>query len=193
MNTVSLSYNKDVISSKHVTAVIGVTFFVLATSLGAYVRIPVPGSPVPITLQTFFVLLSGAVLGRRLGSVSQLGYILLGAIGLPVFQGAGVGMSYLAGPTGGYIVGFMVAAWTVGSLARSENISMARLIAVFTAGSLIIYAFGTAWLVYLYRIDIAHALSVGVLPFIPADVAKVSLAALLFSKIASRSKALFSA
>jgi biotin transport system substrate-specific component len=106
-----LPYNKEFISSKKAVAAIGVTFFVLATALSAYVRIPVPGSPVPITLQTFFVLLAGAVLGRKLGAASQIGYVILGAVGLPIFQGAGYGIAYLFGPTGGYLMGFAAAAY----------------------------------------------------------------------------------
>ena len=86
MNSV-MALRTNVISNKAINAVIGVAFFIIATTLGAYIRIPVPGTPIPITLQTFFVVLSGAVLGSRLGLFSQAGYIFLGAIGLPVFQG----------------------------------------------------------------------------------------------------------
>ena len=90
---------KEVILDKTLCRVMGVLTFVILTSLGAFVRIPLPFSPVPITLQTFFVLLSGALLGSNLGTISQLSYLLLGASGLPVFTGAGSGLFYLLGPT----------------------------------------------------------------------------------------------
>ena len=110
----SLDYNKDIVNNRKLTAVIGVVFFILATALGAYIRIPVHGSPVPITLQTFFVLLAGAVLGKKLGFYSQAGYLLAGISGLPMFQGTSLGISYLLGPTGGYLIGFMACAFITG-------------------------------------------------------------------------------
>lgn len=188
-----LPYNKEFISSKKAVAAIGVTFFILATALGAYVRIPVPGSPVPITLQTFFVLLAGAVLGRKLGAASQIGYLLLGAAGLPVFQGAGCGIASLVGPTGGYLIGFAAAAYAVGYLSRPAKPGMARSIAIFSAGSIIIYAFGAAWLVFLYKVQPSYAISIGVLPFIAGDVTKILLAAAVGSAIARRANTVFSA
>ena len=188
-----LPYNKEFISSKRAVAAIGVTFFVLATALSAYVRIPVPGSPIPITLQTFFVLLAGAVLGRKLGAASQIGYVLLGAAGLPVFQGAGYGIASLFGPTGGYLMGFVAAAYAVGYLSRSAKPGIARSIAIFSVGSMIIYAFGAAWLVFLYKVQPAHAISIGVLPFIAGDITKILLAAVISSAIARRANTVFSA
>lgn len=183
----TLTHTKEIAAGKSLTAFIGVVFFVLATALGAYVRIPVPGSPVPITLQTFFVILSAAVLGLRLGLVSQISYIALGIFGVPVFHSGA-----MLGPTGGYIVGFAAAACVVGYLARLRSTSAAYAMAIFAAGSLVIYAFGAAWLVYLYGINIAGAVSVGILPFIPGDVAKILLAAIIYSGISRRAKALFS-
>lgn len=181
MHTYDLTYNKDIITGKKASAAIGVAFFVLATMLGSYVRIPVAGSPVPITLQTFFVLLAGAVLGRRLGAASQIGYIMLGAAGIP----------YLLGPTGGYIAGFVAAAYAVGYLTRSTKPSMARLIASFAAGSMIIYFFGALWLMYSYKMSASLAFSAGVLPFIPGDAAKVLLAAVIYSGISKRADQIF--
>ena len=189
----ALTYNKDIITSKKLTAVIGVAFFVLATILGAYVRIPVMGSPVPITLQTFFVILSGAVLGRKLGSISQISYILLGVIGLPVFQGASFGAAYLAGPTGGYLIGFVAAAYLTGRLAAFAKRTIGHAIAVFAAGSLIILACGALWLASLYGAGLKSSIAIGVLPFIPGDLAKILAAAVIFSAIAKRSNRIFSA
>ena len=191
--THSLPYNTEIIIGKKAVASIGVAFFVLVTALGAFVRIPIAGSPVPITLQTFFVLLSGAVLGRRLGAVSQAVYLALGAMGLPIFQGSSFGMAYLTGPTGGYLVGFAAAAYVVGLLTAGARPSMTRYVASFAAGSLIIYACGASWLAYLYKMNFGSAVSAGVLPFVPGDIVKALLAAAIYSRIAGRSRQLFSA
>ena len=187
-----LCYKREVVNGKALVAVIGVLFFILATALGAYVRIPIAGSPVPITLQTFFVILSGAVLGKRLGLYSQLGYILLGSMGLPIFQGAAFGVSSLLGPTGGYLAGFAVAAYLVGRLTNGVSDTRRALLS-FAIGSLVIYAFGVSWLVYIYRVNLMHAISIGMLPFIPGDIVKISFAAIIYSRISQRSKSVFSA
>ncbi|MCX5667066.1 MAG: biotin transporter BioY, partial [Candidatus Omnitrophica bacterium] len=139
-NTMALRANT--ISNKAVDAVIGVTFFIIATTLGAYIRIPVPGTPIPITLQTFFVVLSGAVLGSRLGLFSQAGYILLGAMGLPVFQGYAFGMAHILGPTGGYLIGFMAASFLVGKILEKESRNLFKITASFLIGNVILYTLG---------------------------------------------------
>lgn len=188
----SLAYDVDIITGKRLTAVIGVLFFILATALGAYVRIPVPGSPVPITLQTFFVLLSGAILGARLGLISQVGYLLLGVLGVPVFQGAAFGIAGLLGPTGGYIIGFAFAAVLVGASMRHERPGILRIVTAFSLGSLAIYAFGAAWLIYVYKMPPAGAISLGILPFVPGDIVKVCTATAIYSSISCRAKSIFS-
>lgn len=189
----SLVYNKDIINNKKLTAAIGVLFFILATALGAYVRIPVHGSPVPITLQTFFVLLAGAVLGKKLGFYSQAGYILAGISGLPIFQGAPIGVSYLLGPTGGYLIGFMICAFITGLIIDSAKQNIVSIIAVFALGSLIIYASGIAWLVCIYKMNLMNAISAGALPFVPGDMAKIVIASAIYLKISKRSRQIFSA
>lgn len=178
----NLTYNKELISRKGAVAAIGVVFFVLATALGAYVRIPVPGSPVPITLQTFFVLLAGAALGKRLGTISQVAYIALAS---------SLGLVSVLGPTGGYLIGFMIAAYAVGLVAGSGHCNLARAAAAFSLGSVIIYGAGAAWLVLAYKMTFANAFSLGVLPFIPGDLAKVMLAALIYSGISNRTHKVF--
>ena len=187
-----LGYNKDIINNTAVNAVIGVIFFVLATTLGAYVRIPVPGTPIPITLQTFFVILSGAVLGKRLGVCSQLGYLLLGACGLPVFQGYSSGMAHILGPTGGYLIGFVLASAFVGKMTEPHDLKAYRVIAAFLIGNIILYSLGMLWLIFLYNIDFLKAFSIGALPFIPVEAAKIIIAVLIYSSISRRSKTIFS-
>lgn len=189
----SLGYDKDITNNSKLTAVIGVVFFILATALGAYIRIPVHGSPVPITLQTFFVLLAGAVLGKKLGFYSQAGYLLAGISGLPMFQGTSLGISYLLGPTGGYLIGFMACAFITGLIIDSAKSNIVYIIAVFALGSLIIYASGILGLVYIYKMNLTNAIAAGALPFIPGDIAKIVIASAIYSKISRRSRQIFSA
>jgi len=189
-NAVALRAN--IINNRTMDAVIGVTFFIIATTLGAYIRIPVPGTPVPITLQTFFVVLSGAVLGSRLGLCSQIGYILLGAIGLPVFQGYASGIAHIFGPTGGYLAGFMAASFLIGKILEKESRNIFKIVASFAIGNFTLYALGTLWLMLIYRISFANAILIGVLPFFTIELAKIFLAAVIYSKISHRSKAIFS-
>ena len=189
-NTIAL--RAHAVSNKTVDAVIGVTFFILATTLGAYIRIPVPGTPVPITLQTFFVVLSGAVLGSRLGLFSQIGYILLGAIGIPVFQGYAFGATHIFGATGGYLIGFMAASFLAGKILEKESQDLFRIAASFAISNIVLYTSGVLWLMLIYRIGFINALAIGVLPFFTVELAKIFLAAVLYSKISHRSKAIFS-
>ncbi|MDD5496167.1 MAG: biotin transporter BioY [Candidatus Omnitrophica bacterium] len=183
---------RELISDKNICAVIGVLFFMAATTLGAYVRIPLQGSPVPITLQTFFVILSGAVLGRRFGTYSQFGYVALGMSGLPLFQGVGAGMAYLMGPTGGYLMGFILASYLIGRMINTGGSGMKNIMISFIAGDLLIHSLGTLWLICIYRIDVARALSIGMFAFIPGEIVKISAAAIIFSRISGRSEKIFS-
>jgi biotin transport system substrate-specific component len=188
----AMALRANIISNKTIDAVIGVTFFIIATTLGAYIRIPVPGTPVPITLQTFFVVLSGAVLGSRLGLFSQAGYILLGVIGLPVFQGYASGMAHVFGSTGGYLIGFMAASFLTGKMLEKDGRNLLSVTASLAIGSVIIYTPGILWLMLLYRISFVNAIMIGVLPFFTIELVKVFLAAVVYSKISHRSKAIFS-
>jgi len=188
----AIALRANVISNKTVDAVIGVTFFIIATALGAYIRIPVPGTPVPITLQTFFVVLSGAVLGGRLGLFSQAGYVFLGAVGLPVFQGYASGMAHILGPTGGYLAGFMAASFLVGKILEKDSRNLLKITASFAAGNAVLYTLGILWLMLIYRISFVNAILIGVLPFFTIELAKIFLAAVMYSKISHRSKTIFS-
>ncbi|MCH7819743.1 MAG: biotin transporter BioY, partial [Candidatus Marinimicrobia bacterium] len=95
--------------SEAVRTVVLVGGFALLTALGALIRIPLPFTPIPITLQTFFVLLAGAMLGSKRGTLSQMVYVFAGAAGIPIFAGMSSGLALLAGPTGGFLAGFLLA------------------------------------------------------------------------------------
>ena len=99
------------------------SLFAALIAVGAYIKIPIPFSPVPITLQVFFIFLAGAMLGARWGTLSVIVYLLLGIVGLPVFSGGASGLGVLLGPTGGYLIGFVVAAFLVGTLCEKKGTS----------------------------------------------------------------------
>lgn len=156
--------------------------FALLTAVAAQVRIALPFTPVPITGQTFAVLLSGAALGATWGSASQLLYVLLGAVGLPFYAGGDSGWNVVTGATGGYLIGFIVAAFVVGSLAeRHQDRTVACSIPAFLTGSLTIYAVGVPWLYYAADSITSGqaALAAGFTPFIAGDLIKVAAAGLL--------------
>lgn len=152
---------------------LGVWVAVIGTAAGAFVRVPVPGSPVPVTLQTYFVLIAGALLGWKLGSLSQFIYVVLGGIGLPLFAGGATGGLYLFGPTGGYLLGFFIAALLIGRVMSVESPSTLRAALAMTAGSLVIYLFGAAHLAFGWGLGVERAILGGVLPFLAGDAVKI--------------------
>ena len=152
-----------------------------ATGLAAKVRIPLPFTPVPITMQTFLVLISGVILGRRWGGLSQIMYVGIGVLGLPWFAG-----SSIFGPTGGYLIGFILAAFFLGHVIDTyihlRNFTSLLLLMSFTC-LFLIYIPGLIHLgFYLYLIKgsfpgFMPILSMGFFPFIPGALIKISLAA----------------
>lgn len=154
-----------------------ITAGALLVAILAQVRIPLPFTPVPLTGQTFAVLLVGAALGSRRGLASLSFYSLVGALGLPVFAGGAAGAAYAFGPTGGYLLGFIVAAYVTGLLAeRGLERSLRTSILPFLFGTVIIYALGAAWLAFF--VGPTSAIAQGVLPFMPGDIIKLVLAAI---------------
>ena len=146
------------------------------TALAARVEIPLPWTPVPVTGQTFAVLLSGAVLGARRGFLAQLLYLGEGAAGLPVFAGGAAGIVKILGPTGGYLMAFPLAAAITGVLAeRGWDRRFLTTYAALLLGSAVIFASGLLWLSRFVPAD--HLAAVGLLPFIPGDLLKSALAA----------------
>lgn len=165
-----------------------ILMFAAGTGLGAFVRVYVPFTPVPLTLQTFFVLASGVVLGARWGAVSQAVYLAGGLLGLPIFAGGAMGAAYLMGPTGGYLVGFLPAALFVGAAYRrveKKRHPAARYALILAAAILIIHACGCLHLSRVCGLSIGDALRAGSLPFIPGDVIK---AAAVFSLMCWRKR-----
>ncbi|NKQ54842.1 biotin transporter BioY [Amycolatopsis sp. K13G38] len=147
------------------------------TGLAAQIAVPVPGSPVPMTGQTFAALLVGAALGWRRGAASMLLYLLVGAAGVPWFQHGTAGM---AGASAGYIVGFVLAGALVGALAgRGGDRTPLRTAGTMVLGNLAIYVVGVSWLMAATGMGLGTALDKGVAPFLIGDAVKIVLAAAL--------------
>ncbi|MGF6231685.1 biotin transport system substrate-specific component [Inquilinus ginsengisoli] len=156
---------------------------VLGTALMALsAKIQVPFFPVPMTMQTAVVLLIGGAYGWRLGGLTMLAYLAEGFAGLPVFAGLAAGPAYFAGPTAGYLAGFVASAALMGlAVERGWTSSLIGMAAAVTVASLIPFVTGLAWLAVL--VGPAAAISAGLVPFIPAAILKGALAGLLLAKI----------
>ena len=181
--------SKEITVNKKVCRWLAVTAFIVLTALSAFVRIPLPFTPVPLTLQTLFVLFSGAFLGRRLGVFTQTGYLLLGLTGFQVFTGSGSGSLYLLGPTGGYVIGFVLASFLAGGLFSQARHSWGNTFLRFLCADFIILFSGMIWFKVSLSCSLTQAFMLAFLPFVPGDLLKVILATSIFNRTHSRIKA----
>lgn len=150
--------------------------FSLLTALAAQIVIPV--GPVPITAQTFAVLLTGALLGSRLGAMAMIFYLIEGAAGLPFFYGGHGGLGHLFGPTGGYLVAFPAAAFVTGAFAENGwDKRFITSVVAMAVGSVIIILTGWAWFSIVMQTSPMTAFQISVVKFIPGDIIKILLAA----------------
>ena len=182
----------EVMASVPARRIFAVMTFAMLTAFSAHVAAPLPGTAVPVSLQTLMVLLSGLLLGPALGAAAQTAYLMAGAAGLPVFA-AGLGVPYLFGPTGGYLLAFPAAAAVAGAVAaRAGGSAGARAVVLLLAcvlATLTVYAGGMAQLTLLTG-DPAGAFRMGVLPFLAGDLAKIVFAVVIALKIRRRTLAL---
>src|SRR5438067_8262099 len=152
--------------------------FSLLTALAAQVAIPLPWTPVPITGQTFAVLLTGALLGSRLGALAMIAYLIEGASGLPFFAGGMAGLAHLLGPTGGYLIAFPAAAFITGAFAEHGwDRRFFTAAAAMAIGSVLIILSGWAWFSIVMRTSPTLVLFDTIIKFIPGDIIKIALAA----------------
>lgn len=183
METFESAVDKSTIRSEQsaLYQLLGIGAFALATAVGA--RLEIPHQPVPYTLQTLFVLLSGAFLGARNGAISQLLYLAAGALGAPVFSMGGFGLGWLLGPTGGYLLAFPAAAALVGYLVRAQRTLLWAFIAM-AIGMTIIFISGTIQLHTVAFKNWTNAFVSGFLVFSWWDVIKLSAAAMIYHEAA---------
>lgn len=161
-----------------------ISMFVVLIAICSWIAIP---AVVPFTLQTFAVFLTCGLLGWKRGLVSVLIYLLMGSIGLPVFSNFQAGFGVLLGPSGGYLIGFVFTALTMGLCTRLLGSKTWALAIAMLLGLLVCYAFGTAWFMLVYGsgsgYSLAAALALCVLPFILPDLIKISIALLLVKRL----------
>lgn len=167
-----------------------VALFTVVIAVCSWITIP---AAVPFTLQTFAIFAACALLGGKLGLYAVCLYILLGAVGVPVFSGFGAGLGTLLGPTGGYILGFVFTALAMWGVEAKFGRKPAALVAGMVTGLILCYAFGTAWFMVVYArangaIGLGAALSMCVIPFILPDCVKIALAMLVAAHLRPRLK-----
>ncbi len=157
-----------------------VGLFTSLTAIMAQLTVKIPFSPVPITGQILAVCLSGAILGSKCGTASQVIYLLLGLFGVPVFSGFNAGPGYVLGPTGGYLVSFPIAAFVIGSIIeRRKQTTVGMMLVAMLAGLTACYAIGTAWLGAVLKLSPGKALIAGIGWYLPLDIIKVSFASFI--------------
>ncbi len=173
--------SERVLPRSRVNSLILVVAAAAVTALAAQWEIHLPFTPVPITGQTFAVLLTGAALGARLGAAGQTLYVGLGAVGLPIYAGGAGGWDEArATGTSGYLIGFIAAAALVGYMAeRRQDRTFATMFTAFIAGSFVIYLFGVIGLVIIFDMTVTEAIVAGVIPFVFGDIIKAAAAGLL--------------
>lgn len=154
----------------------------MAAVTAVFSQIGVPIGEIPVNLATLAVFLAGGLLGAYKGAFSMVVYIVLGAVGAPVFSAFRGGVSVIAGPTGGYIVGYVFTAFAVGFLSRRYSRFWGRMGAA-AVGAGVCYLFGTAWFMFLTGRTVAEAAMLCILPYIPGDILKITAAAFLLPKL----------
>lgn len=163
--------------------------FTALTAVGGILSISL--GPVPITLQTFFVILSGLILGSKLGALSQITYVVLGLVGLPIFSGGYGGLGAIIRPSFGFLIGYIVAAYVIGKLTE-KNKSLPRIIYSVILGSFVIYIIGIPYFYLVFTnlsgksINFYTTLKYACLPFIPGDIIKAVIAIILSKQLLPR-------
>lgn len=162
---------------------LGTSLFAVLLCFSSLIKIPLPFTPVPITLQNLVVFLAGAMLGPSCGMASVAVYIALGISGIPLFANTGFGLAYLFGPTGGYLLGFLAAAGLIGYLTeKTKTKNILILYAVMLFGMAVVYGAGGCWLKIGYGWSFKEIFFLGVSPFLLPDMMKAFVAAVMISK-----------
>lgn len=157
--------------------------FAALTAVCSMISVPLPFTPVPINLATLSVFLAGGLLGSRDGAVSQAVYVILGAAGVPVFHSFTGGLGILTGPTGGYIVGYVAAAWLTGFCIERLGHRVHKYAVSMAIGMAVCYALGTLWFIYITSTGPGAAMMMCVVPFLPGDALKILAASILVSRL----------
>ncbi|MDR2513724.1 MAG: biotin transporter BioY [Christensenellaceae bacterium] len=160
------------------------TLCALFAALSAiFSQLSLPIGPVPINLTHLSIFLAAGLLGANLGALSQLAFVLLGIVGLPVFSGFSGGLSVLLGPTGGFIAGYIACAYVAGLVIERFGHKLPSALLAMVLGLVVTYALGLAWFMYSTGSSLAASLPLCVLPFLPGDAAKILVSALLVGRL----------
>ena len=160
--------------------------FAAAIAVASWISVPLPFTPVPINLATLAVTLTGALLGKKYGTASVAIYLILGAVGVPVFAGFTGGLGHIAGPTGGYLVGYISSAFICAvmmELLCKDRLTWWGILVSAFLGTLSCYVLGTIWFMILTHTGLVGSLSLCVIPFLPGDAIKLAAAVLAVSKL----------
>lgn len=168
--------------SVNLRVIVYTALFTALITIGGYLSFPIPFSPMPIVLSDLFVILAGLFLGSKTGLSSVVLWIFLGVIGLPVFAGGKAGLAVLVGPTAGFLLGYMVCAFTVGFISTRGKPSMLKDFVALIVGILLMYGFGVPGLKLVLGLTWGKALAAGLIPFIPGTVIKI-IVALALAKV----------
>jgi biotin transport system substrate-specific component len=168
---------KSSMSIEKVRLMVLASLMAALTAVGAYIYVPI--GPVPVVLTNLFVFLAGLLLGSRWGLASVAIYLMIGAMGIPVFAGGKGGLVHFLGPTGGYLVGFAVAAWMVGFISERLRGSIVHDTLSVSVGALAIYGVGIPWLKWMTGVSWAKSVWIGMGPFIAGDILKAAGAVML--------------
>nr|WP_026883557.1 biotin transporter BioY [Clostridium akagii] len=168
--------------------IIMIALFAALTAIGSIITIPI--GPVPITLQNMFPMLAGLILGSEAGAMSQLIYVLLGIIGLPVFAGGTGGINSVFSPSFGYLLGFILAAFIIGKISeKAGKLTLIKSFIICIIGTITIYLIGIPYLYIILhnvlgeKITIAYAIKIGFVLFIPGDIFKIIVVAFITNKV----------
>jgi biotin transport system substrate-specific component len=156
--------------------------------IGAYISVPIPLGPIPIVLTDLFIMLAGLFLGYKYSLISVGLYLGLGLIGLPVFAGGNAGLAVLFGPTGGFLVGYLLLAASAGWIAGKTKPSAVTYVMALAVGNMLMYAVGIPWLKMVTGFTWLTALAAGLTPFIPGAAVKIIVAVALASALLPRFK-----
>ena len=175
---------------KNVNDIVLIPLFTALTAVGAFIKIPLPH--VPFTLQTLMVMFAGLFLGSRGGALSQLLYLLLGLVGLPIFAQGG-GPAYILQPSFGFLLGFIPGAYVIGKILEGQqNLPLPKMVSALALGQAVIYLFGLSYLYFNLNFILHKAVSLpsilvaGFLIFLPGDILKTAIAALVMAPIRHR-------
>jgi len=166
-------------NSNDLTGFIYSALFAALIAVLGLISIPLPISPVPITGQSLAIMLAGGILTARQAGFSVLTFLLLGAVGVPVFAGLSGGIGILIGPRGGYLIGYLVGAIVIAAVKGKANNSWRLALANIGGGIIVVYIFGVSWLSFVTGIGLEKAVMVGALPYIPGDLFKVFIATIV--------------